>query len=583
MAIDPILSLTISVHSNPSVYAVLLGSGVSRASGIPTGWEVVLDLIRKIASINDENCEPDPEAWYKNKYGEEPNYSKIIDELAKSPAERSQLLRSYFEPNEKELEEGLKVPTVAHKAISELVAKGYIKVIITTNFDRLLENALEKKGIIPTVISTTDSIKGALPLTHTKCTLLKVHGDYIDTRIKNTPTELESYDKPLNQLLDQIFDEFGLIICGWSAEWDRALYSALEKCKSHRFTTYWTLKEEPTDVTKKLIQLRRAEIIKINDADSFFVELEQKVSSLYELDRPHPLSSKVAAATIKRYLTDERFKIQLHDLVFQEANRLHEEFSGDEFSLNTAFNLEEYKSRVLRYESSIEILLRMFIVGCYWGRKSHEQIWAKCLERINVPRKEGSWIDIWFNLKFYPSLILLYTGGISSIIANHYNNFAALFSLPKYSDERIEIPLALKLAPNKVIRKSEAEIIFNKKNYRTPLNDHLQQLLRETLREYLPDENEYIKIFDKFEYLFALIYADLHEKQYERIWGPPGCFLWRNRDEPERHIINKIKTESSEEGDNWPPIKAGLFDGSFERFQYIEKEFINFLKQIPYF
>ena len=97
MAIDPILSLAFSVHSNPGVYAVLLGSGVSRAAGIPTGWEVVLDLIRKIASINDENCEPDPETWYKSKYGEEPNYSKIIDELAKSPAERSQLLRNYFE------------------------------------------------------------------------------------------------------------------------------------------------------------------------------------------------------------------------------------------------------------------------------------------------------------------------------------------------------------------------------------------------------------------------------------------------------------------------------------------------------
>ncbi|GAG42485.1 unnamed protein product, partial [marine sediment metagenome] len=181
------------------------------------------------------------------------------------------------------------------------------------------------------------------------------------------------------------FDEFGLIICGWSAEWDRALYSALEKCKSHRFTTYWTLKEEPTDVAKKLIQLKRAEIIKINDADSFFSSLEEKVSSLHEIERPHPLSSKLAVATLKRYLTDERFEIQVHDLIFQEANRLYEEFSGDEFSLNTAFNLEEYKSRVLRYESSIEILQHMFIVGCYWGRKSHEQIWAKCLERVNVP------------------------------------------------------------------------------------------------------------------------------------------------------------------------------------------------------
>jgi hypothetical protein len=37
--VDPMLSLAFSVHSNKGVFALLLGSGVSRASGIPTGWE----------------------------------------------------------------------------------------------------------------------------------------------------------------------------------------------------------------------------------------------------------------------------------------------------------------------------------------------------------------------------------------------------------------------------------------------------------------------------------------------------------------------------------------------------------------
>ncbi len=67
--IDPMLSLAMSTHANPGVYALLLGSGVSRSAGIPTGWEVVLDLIRRLAAIESEDCEPDPEAWYKGKYG----------------------------------------------------------------------------------------------------------------------------------------------------------------------------------------------------------------------------------------------------------------------------------------------------------------------------------------------------------------------------------------------------------------------------------------------------------------------------------------------------------------------------------
>jgi len=164
--IDPILSLAFSVHSNKGIFALLLGSGVSRAAGIPTGWEVVLDLTRKLAHLQRQDCEPDPAAWYHTTFGEEPDYAKLLDALANSPAERSQLLRNYFEPTEEEREQGLKIPTDAHKAIAELVAGGYLRVIVTTNFDRMLENALESIGVVPTVLSTPDAVEGALPLAH---------------------------------------------------------------------------------------------------------------------------------------------------------------------------------------------------------------------------------------------------------------------------------------------------------------------------------------------------------------------------------------------------------------------------------
>jgi len=287
---------------------------------------------------------------------------------------------------------------------------------------------------------------------------------------------------------------------------------------------------------------------------------------------------KPTVANIKKYLGDERFRIQVHDLVIQEARKLCEEYSGSQFLLNIPFNIDEYKSRALRYESSIETLQNMLIAGCYWGKQAHEQIWVKCLEMVNVPRQEGSRDQIWDNLRFYPYLVLFYAGGISAIIMRKYNNIAALLTGPKYLGDEAEIPLALKLAPFKVINKDNAEKIFNMKNHRTPVSDHLELLLRESFREYLPDEEQYKRFFDRFEYLFALVYSDLFEKQYKSLWGPVGCFFWRNRGSTER----QIKAESSNEGDNWPIIKAGLFDGSYERFQYIETEFGRFFSQIPY-
>lgn len=44
--IDPVHSLAFSIQANRGVYAILLGSGVSRAARIPTGWEITLDLVR---------------------------------------------------------------------------------------------------------------------------------------------------------------------------------------------------------------------------------------------------------------------------------------------------------------------------------------------------------------------------------------------------------------------------------------------------------------------------------------------------------------------------------------------------------
>jgi len=58
--IDPILSLAVSVYHNKGVYSLLLGSGISRSAGIPTGWEIVLDLIRQVAHLRKESCEPEP-------------------------------------------------------------------------------------------------------------------------------------------------------------------------------------------------------------------------------------------------------------------------------------------------------------------------------------------------------------------------------------------------------------------------------------------------------------------------------------------------------------------------------------------
>ena len=112
--IDPLTSLAFSVHSGKGVYALLLGSGISRAAHVPTGWEVTIDLIKKVAEVEGQSSGADPAPWYFKTYGEEADYSVLLESLASTPSERTNLLREYFEPTAVQRDAGEKAPTQAH-------------------------------------------------------------------------------------------------------------------------------------------------------------------------------------------------------------------------------------------------------------------------------------------------------------------------------------------------------------------------------------------------------------------------------------------------------------------------------------
>ena len=278
--IDPQVSLAFALHSNPGAYAALIGSGVSVGAGIPTGWQVTLHLITKVAKVEASDAGTDPAGWYRERFGEEPDYSKLLDALARSPAERSALLRSYFEPTAEERAGGVKVPGAAHRALAKLAATGHLRLFVTTNFDRLIEQALEDAGVTPRVLSTPDSILGSPPLSQAGCTVLKLHGDYLDTRIKNTPAELDAYDESVDALLDRIIEEHGFIVCGWSAAWDTALRRAFERRKGRRYTTYWADAVPPGEHASRLIELLEGDFIQVRGADDFFTGIVEKLKSL---------------------------------------------------------------------------------------------------------------------------------------------------------------------------------------------------------------------------------------------------------------------------------------------------------------
>jgi SIR2-like protein len=320
-ALDPMVALSTSVHASPGVYALLLGSGVSTSVGISTGWQIVTDLVRRCAvASNPDKFDPvefsndaarDPEAWWQ-KYGAGTplGYSSLLAELAPTPAARHALLAGYFEPSDVELDEQTKIPGLAHKAIAKLVSRGTIRVILTTNFDRLLERALEEEGVAPQVIHRTEQIDGATPLPHARVTVIKLHGDYADLDKRNTIDELSAYPPEVDQLLDRVLDEYGLIVSGWSGDWDVALVAALERCRSRRYPLYWCAYASPSESARRLIDQHNGVVIGGVGADDFFRDLEARLDALDYLASPLP-SRDMAIAQLKRALPNPQRRIEV--------------------------------------------------------------------------------------------------------------------------------------------------------------------------------------------------------------------------------------------------------------------------------
>jgi len=584
--LDPKISLAFAVHSNPGAYALLLGSGVSREAEIPTGWEVVLDLIERVAQLSDTDTQGDPVVWFRERDGREPNYSVLLEELAAEPAERQRLLRAYFEPDDDDREQGRKMPTAAHRAIAELVREGAIKVIVTTNFDRLLERALDDVGIVPTVLATPDAVEGAIPLAHTQCTIVKVHGDYLDARIRNTPDELAAYDPRIDGLLDRIFDEYGLIVCGWSAEWDTALCAAMARAPTRRFTTYWTTLRESGPQARELIELRRAAVIEIENADTFFSDLQEKVTSLEEISRPHPLSAVLAKATLKRYLSEERHRIRLHDLFADEVARVERETSSDAFSVQVGVeepNRQTGVNRLERYEAICETLIALYAVTGYWGEPQHLSVLTDGLERL-----AGRWFladaggyTAWIALRQYPATLALYAAGLGALIADRLDTLAHLFGDVEFRRYDQRTPLLTLVAPSEVVEGEFLQPEGGRPQYYTPVNDRLCDVLRETLREFAGDDERWKQEFDRFEYFLSIAYADLRSGDAFS-WAPVGSYGWRRRRWDNGVLFAEIEDEARAAGDAWPFLQGPLFGGSLERFLAMKAGVDESVRRLPW-
>lgn len=456
----------------------------------------------------------DPEKWWSEHGDGELGYSTLLEQLAPLAAARQGLLEGFFEPNEEEREEGLKQPSKAHRAIAQLVKRGTIKVIVTTNFDRLMERALDEVGISPQIVSRPEAVNGMAPLAHSTATIIKLHGDYKDLGTRNTPAELGTYPDEWKRILAQVFDEYGLIISGWSAAWDEALVLALESSSNRRYPLYWDARSCKGENARRLLAARTGVIAPAASADDFFSEVLASVEALDRLASP-PLSTAMAVARLKRYLPDPTRRIDLHDLVMQATDEVVEATAAKPLSLSGQVTFEYLQELYEGYFRSMDQVSALLITGIWHDPDGvHDQLWLDVLQKLlDVGTATFSSANPMLEMaRRFPAFITLSVAGVSAIRRGREGLLIQLASdvesRNKYNQNELE-PAAQALH---YLNLAEGEWVNGLPlwgnatgRYLYPASHLFTAKLRGYFRDVVPAENDFDLAYWGFEYRLGLI------------------------------------------------------------------------------
>jgi hypothetical protein len=428
---EQLIRLAFSLTSMPGAYAVLLGAGASIASGMPSAWKVLQDLLGRHASAKDVALESDDErmAWFRKEYGQEPTYEGILEHLAPTPHDRQAILKSYFEADSDERELGLKEPTRVHEAIAHLVEAGAINVVITLNFDNLIETALRAKGIQPIVVRGQSDFEGLPPLHSAQAVVVHLHGDYLAPgEMRNTVAELDNYTPATDRFLDRIMHDYGLVIVGWSATFDPKLREAMKRSFRRIYVPYWVEPGQPSSVATELGTWLNAAWVQataddaISDLLTIFQALKDRAASR------DPLAPAVVVATAKRELSGRYTAVSLHDILKRESDRLHanedllQSFTGDEAP-------DGYQKMVKRLEEASTVMAATVAATSYWGNEVTDTWWRREVQWLTRAPEFGSGQVRVLELHNLVAAQLFYSAGIAAVAAGRYESLRQLFAI----------------------------------------------------------------------------------------------------------------------------------------------------------
>lgn len=391
----------------------MLGAGCSIESGCMPANKLVLEFKKRIycaqhgLKLNDNSLIND-EAFVKEVDKELPSnmanpYSYYFEKCFPNSLDRSKFIKENFQNIS---------PSYGYYCFANYLIKNSIKIVLTTNFDSLVEKAVKKLDENYDIAFVSDAIT---PTLNNKLTVFKLHGDYNYDKLRNTEEELSTLSFKINSLASSIQCK-EIIVMGYSGM-DNSIMQLLDDLSKKGITIIWCILKEYHTKNEKIEAL----FMQNNDSGYCYI------SGFDDLFSKEYVYSDCSNKIINEvYKTQENDKLELivenqPEMMKFNANALinnpicYKYKITIDGNLIKRFNNENSNSFLLEYKGFI------YIVGDISNIKTLLQIAPEQLKSISICGE-----DIPFNYKciLIKELVKIYSkiNGFSVFGDNIYNN-----------------------------------------------------------------------------------------------------------------------------------------------------------------
>ena len=271
------------VREHPdSRFCSFLGAGSSRSSGIPMAGQLVEQWLPKLKELKTGR-DDDLWSWAKGEYEgieKQPStrYGEIIEALFHTPQERQQEIERITAGKD---------PSFGYAVLSMLMSHQrfgpHLNMVITTNFDDMVADALYLYTQKKPLVITHEALSGFVRPSRLRPLVVKIHGD-AQLAPKNTADETNLLDTRMQRAVQRILRDTGLIFTGYAGA-DESVVKLLDDTDTDSLPwgIYWVNTSMPASETMcEWLEKRQAVWVKHLDFDQLMLAMWQ----VFELKHP---------------------------------------------------------------------------------------------------------------------------------------------------------------------------------------------------------------------------------------------------------------------------------------------------------